>query len=154
MTRTLVLVVSLGLAGITYAQTIERGVLRFTNPPTVGTPGGYTHLVEARGGRTLYIAGQVGFDRDRTLVGPGDFRAQATQVFENLKAVLAAAGATFDDVVKMNTYVVDMSEIGALREVRASYMGDAKPASTLVQVVRLAREDLLLEIEAMAVVAE
>jgi enamine deaminase RidA (YjgF/YER057c/UK114 family) len=73
---------------------------------------------------------------------------------ENLKAALAAANATFDNVVKVTTYVTDMSQIQALREIRASYFGANPPASTLVQVVALAMPDLMIEIEAIAVVAD
>jgi len=100
----------------------------------------------------VYIAGQVAFDQSGKVVGEGDFKAQTRQVLENLKAALAAAGATFDNVVKVTTYVTDMGQIQALREMRAEYFGGKPPASTLVQVVRLARPELLIEIEAIAVV--
>ena len=86
------------------------------------------------------------------MVGAGDMKAQAEQVFKNLEAALAAGGAKFADVVKMNTYVTDMDKAPAVREVRARYFGEATPASTLVQVVRLARPELLLEIEVIAAV--
>jgi enamine deaminase RidA (YjgF/YER057c/UK114 family) len=81
-------------------------------------------------------------------------KAQAQQVFRNLQAALTAAGAKFSDVVKMNTYVTDMDQAPAVREVRAQYFGDTTPASTLVQVVRLARPELMLEIEVIAAVPE
>jgi enamine deaminase RidA (YjgF/YER057c/UK114 family) len=73
---------------------------------------------------------------------------------ENLKAALAAVNATFDNVVKVNTYVTDMSQIQALREIRAGYFGTNPPASTLVQIVALATPDLMIEIEAIAVVSD
>ncbi len=136
------------------AQPQTGSAIRHINPPGLAVPGAYTHLVEATGGRTLYLAGQVALDRDRNVVGVGDFGAQARQVFENLRTALAAGGATFDDVVKMTMYVVDMSEIDALREIRTEFLGETRPANTLVQVVRLAREDFLLEVEAIAVLAE
>jgi reactive intermediate/imine deaminase len=124
-----------------------------TNPPTLSKPTGYTHVVEVTGpGKTIYIAGQVALDKDGNLVGAGDMKAQAEQVFKNLEAALAAGGAKFADVVKMNTYVTDMDKAPAVREVRARYFGEATPASTLVQVVRLARPELLLEIEVIAAV--
>ena len=78
----------------------------------------------------------------------------AEQVFKNLQTALAAAGATFKDVVKMNTYTTDMSQVQPIRDVRARYFGDTVPASTLVQVVRLARPEFMLEIEVIAVVAQ
>ena len=129
-------------------------LFRHLNPPALSKPTGYTHIVEVQRGRTVYIAGQVAFDASGALVGKGDFKAQARQVMENLKAALAAANATFDNVVKVTTYVTDMSQIQALREIRASYFGANPPASTLVQVVALAMPDLMVEIEAIAVVPE
>jgi 2-iminobutanoate/2-iminopropanoate deaminase len=124
-----------------------------TNPPALSKPTGYTHVVEVAGPvKTVYIAGQIAFDKDGTIIGPGDMKAQAEQVFKNLEAALAAAGAKFSDVVKMNTYVTDMEKAPAVREVRARYFGESTPASTLVQVVRLARPELMLEIEVIAAV--
>jgi 2-iminobutanoate/2-iminopropanoate deaminase len=124
-----------------------------TNPPTLSKPTGYTHVVEVTGPvRMIYIAGQIALDKDGNLVGAGDMKAQAEQVFRNLDAALAAAGARFADVVKMNTYVTDMDKAPAVREVRAKYFGETTPASTLVQVPRLARPELMLEIEVIAAV--
>lgn len=77
--------------------------IRQSNPFTLSTPTGYSHVVEVLSGRTVYIAGQVAFDQSGKLVGKEDFAAQTTQVFENLKLALAAIGATFDNVVKVNT---------------------------------------------------
>src|SRR5436190_19320308 len=126
--------------------------IKRTNPPELSKPTGYTHVVEASGGKTVYISGQIALDKDAKVVGQGDMKAQAEQVFRNLQAALAAAGATFKDVVKMNTYTTDMSQVQAVRDVRARYFGDMTPASTLVQVVHLARPEFLLEIEVIAVV--
>jgi reactive intermediate/imine deaminase len=103
-------------------------------------------------GKTIYVAGQIALDKDGHVVGAGNMKAQAEQVFKNLQAALDAAGAKFSDVVKMNTYVTDMEQAPAVREVRARYFGDTAPASTLVQVVRLARPEFLLEIEVIAAV--
>ena len=126
--------------------------IKRTNPTELSKPTGYTHVVEVSGGKTVYVSGQIAFDKDGKLVGEGDMKAQAEQVFKNLQAALAVAGATFKDVVKMNTYVTDMSQVQAIRDVRARYFGDTAPASTLVQVVALARPGLMLEIEVIAVV--
>src|SRR2546425_8164785 len=110
-----------------------------TNPPTLSTPTGYTHVVEVTGpAKTVYIAGQIAFDKDGKIVGAGDMKAQAEQVFKNLQAALTAAGAKFSDVVKMNTYVTDMEQAPAVREVRARYFGTTTPASTLLQGVEVA----------------
>ena len=126
--------------------------VRYLNPETLSVPAGYSHVAEVSSGRTIYVAGQVAFDTSGSLVGKGDFAAQATQVFENLRLALAAVGATFDDVVKVNTYVTDMSHIQTLREIRGKYYGKLAPASTLVEIGRLAHPDLMIEIEAIAVV--
>ena len=124
-----------------------------TNPPTLSRATGYTHVVEVPAGtKTVYIAGQIALDKDGKVVGEGDMKAQAEQVFKNLQAALDAAGAKFSDVVKMNTYITDMDKAPAVREVRARYFGQTTPASTLVQVVHLARPELMLEIEVIAVV--
>ncbi|MCG3162559.1 MAG: putative aminoacrylate peracid reductase RutC [Acidobacteria bacterium] len=125
--------------------------LRFINR----APAGYSHVVEARGGRTLYLSGQIAVDAQGKLVGAGDFRAQVKQVFENLNTRLAEGGATFKDVVKLNFYLTDASEMQALREVRDSYINlAAPPASTLVVVKQLVRPEYLLEVEAVAVAGE
>jgi reactive intermediate/imine deaminase len=126
-----------------------------TNPPALPAPTGYTHIVEVTGpNRTIYISGQIAYDKDGKIVGaPGDMKAQAEQVFRNLKAALDAAGATFADVVKMNSYITDMSKVQAVRDVRAQYFKNATPASTFVEVKGLVRPELLLEIEVIAVVA-
>jgi enamine deaminase RidA (YjgF/YER057c/UK114 family) len=118
-------------------------------------PAGYSHVVVAQGGRTLYLAGQIALDKEGKLVGRGDFRAQVKQVFENIKARLEEGGATFKDVVKLNYYLTDASDLQALRETRDSYINtENPPASTLVVVKQLVRQEYLLEIEAIAVVSE
>jgi reactive intermediate/imine deaminase len=127
---------------------------QYLNPPTLSTPTGYTHVVQVRGGRTIYIAGQVALDKSGNVVGKGDFAAQTTQVFENLKSALAAGGATFDNLVKVTTFVTDLSQMQTLRSIRARYYGKNAPASTLVQITKLASDDLMIEIEAIAVVPE
>jgi enamine deaminase RidA (YjgF/YER057c/UK114 family) len=127
--------------------------LRFLNPETIAKPPGYTHVVEVTGpGRIVYTAGQLGLDRSGTLAGgPGDFRAQVTQAFENLQAALASVGATFKDVVKINNYLVDAAHLPIFREVRDLYLNTAAPpASTTVVISKLAREGALFEIEAVA----
>jgi enamine deaminase RidA (YjgF/YER057c/UK114 family) len=113
----------------------------------------YTHVVVTSPGRLVFIAGQIARDKQGNLVGKGDLHAQTVQVFENLKAALAAAGATFNDVVKINWYIRDYKpeSLAALREVRAMYVNkDNPPASTLIGVAALAQEDYLIEVEAVA----
>ncbi|WP_266156446.1 RidA family protein [Dyella silvatica] len=125
---------------------------RFINPANLPAPTGYTQVVEAPAGRTLYLSGQIALDKQGHLVGANDFSAQAEQVFANLKTALEAAGASFDQVVKLTIYVTDMSQLKALRAARDKYINlKHPPASTLVEVRQLARDGLLLEIDAIAV---
>lgn len=146
------LVVSTGRAQQSTPQAQRSPVIRRLNPATLATPTGYTHVVEATGGRTLYISGQVALDSTGALVGAGDFRAQSDQVFENLRRALAAGGATFADVVKINYFVTDAAQVAVVRDVRSRYISPTHmPASTFVQVSRLARPEWLVEIEAIAV---
>ena len=130
--------------------------IRFLNPKSLSKPPGYSHVVEMTGpGRTVWIAGQLGLDAAGNLVGgAGDFRAQAVQTFENLKAALAEVGASFADVVKVNNYLIDMAHLPVFREVRDKYIKtSAPPASTTIAIAKLAREGALIEIEAVAVLA-
>ena len=127
-------------------------VRRFLSPETLPPPFGYSHVAEARPGRVIYVSGQVPLDRDGQLVGEGDLEAQTRQVFENLQAALDAAGSSWADVVKLNYFLVDVSGLGAVRAIRDEYVDTAHPpASTLVEVSRLFRDDVLIEIDAVAV---
>jgi len=125
--------------------------VRFINPASMHKPPGYTHVVEATGpGRIVYIAGQLGLDPLGKMAG--DFRGQAEQAFENLKAALAGVGADIKDVVKLNNYLTDMSHIAIFREVRDQFVNlAAPPASTTVAISQLARPGALFEVEAIAV---
>jgi enamine deaminase RidA (YjgF/YER057c/UK114 family) len=130
---------------------------RFANPKTMPASRGYTQVVETTGsGRTIYLSGQLGMTPGGAFAGvPGDFRAQATQCFENLKAGLAAVGAGFEHVVKITNFFVDMTHLGTFFEVRDRYVNTkAPPASTAIEVKRLARDGALFEVEAIAVVPE
>ena len=112
----------------------------------------YSHVVEVRGpGRMIFVSGQLARDGAGNLVGKGDMRAQIRQVGENVKAALAAAGATLADIVKTNTYVTDIEEFFRHVDVRMEYFGAALPTSTTVEVRKLAHADFLVEIEALAV---
>lgn len=145
--RTALSIAFLLLPVVAFAQ------VKRSNPPALSKPTGYTHVVEFTGpGRTIYIAGQIALDKDGNVVGAGNMKAQAEQVFKNLEAALASAGAKFTDVVKMNTFITDMEQAPAVREVRARYFGETTPASTLVQVVKLARPEFMLEIELVAAI--
>ena len=130
---------------------------RFLSPSTIAAPRGYTHVVETKGpARTIYIAGQLGMTPDGKFAGAaGDFRAQAVQCFENIKSALAAVGASFEHVVKLNNYLTDIAHLPTYAEVRDRYVNTkAPPASTTIQISKLARPEALYEVEAIAVVPE
>ncbi|MFT2014253.1 RidA family protein [Streptomyces sp. 796.1] len=121
-------------------------------PQGVAPGNGYSHVVLGTG-TFVAISGQIPLDEDGQLVGPGDAEAQAKQVFENLNRCLAVAGATFSDVVKLTFYVTDVAHLPAVRIARDAYIDvEHPPASSAVQVAALFRPDLLLEVEAFAVV--
>lgn len=129
--------------------------LQHKNPNSLSKPKGYTHVVEALRGRTVYVSGQVALDANGALVGAGDFEVQCVQVFENLKAALAEAGADFNCVVKLGFYFKDIANIAIARSVRDRYLSATHPpASTAVEVRRLVSEDWLIEVDAIAVVAD
>jgi reactive intermediate/imine deaminase len=113
----------------------------------------YTHVVTVAGpGKMIYIAGQLARDASGNIVGPGDMRAQLEQTFKNLDACLKAAGATWADVVKTNTFVTDYEAFSKCREVRMRYFGVATPTSTTIQISRLAQPEAMVEIEMIAAI--
>jgi len=125
---------------------------RFLSPDTLPRPFGYSQVVDAPAGRIVFLSGQVPLDAAGNLVGEGDFAAQVRQVFENLSAALAVADASWSDVVKLDYFVRDIGEVAALRAIRDEYVNtEQPPASTLVEVSRLFRDEVLVEIQAVAV---
>ncbi len=143
--------VAAGGASSAQAQTLPN--LTFSNPPGLSSPPTYSHVVEVSGPhRTVYIAGQTGVAANGKIAE--GFRAQAVQVMENLKIALASVGGDFEHVVKLNSYLTNIEgNANEFREVRAQYFTNKStlPAATLVQVVRLANPNFLLEVEVIAV---
>jgi enamine deaminase RidA (YjgF/YER057c/UK114 family) len=133
-------------------------LVQSVNPPSLAKPVGYSHGVEVQGGKTLYVAGQVAFDKDGKLVGRGDLVAQFRQICENLKAVLLARAGQLNDIVKLTIYVLDKSaykmRIKEMGAVYREFFGRHYPAMTFLEVKGLYDDDqgCLMEIEAMAVV--
>ena len=128
--------------------------IRAYNPPGLfnGAPAGMSQVASASG-RIVVVSGQVALDDQGKVVGVGDFEAQAVRVFENLRTALAVAGATFEDVIRLGSFITDPKNLATLREVRMRYLKAPFPASTGV-VTALVLPELLLEVEAMAVVRE
>lgn len=146
--HTLALLVVPAMASLAPAQQIER-----INPEGMTQPTAYHHVVKV-GGHLLFIAGQVALDGDGNLVGEGDMTAQVRQVLENLKTVLASQGGDFSNVVKINIFTTDIDGFREAASVRQGYFEGHPPASTLVQIERLARPEFLVEIEAIAVLPQ
>lgn len=138
----------------TVSAQAQTGVsLRHSNPPGMTQPTAYSHVVEANGPhRLVFVAGQTGVDANgKTAQG---FRAQAVQAFENIKTALTSVGGTIDNVVRLTTYMTDLEQNADIyREVRASFFTNknALPASTLLQITRLASPSFLIEVEATAI---
>jgi 2-iminobutanoate/2-iminopropanoate deaminase len=131
------------------------GPVHFVTARDLAPAPGYSHAAVVSGGKTIFLSGQVGLNQAGEIVSRDDFRAQATQAFTNLKAVLAAAGARPENLVKLNYYVVGLNQdrLLTLREVRNRFIDqEHPPASTLTGVQALFRDDCLVEIEAVAVV--
>lgn len=110
---------------------------------------GYSHVAKA--GNTLYVAGQVAKNAQDEVVGRGDIRAQARQVYGNLQTVLEEAGSSLAGIVKMTTYLTHANFVVPWREVRNEFFSDPMPPNTLVVIESLASEDFLIEVEAIAV---
>jgi enamine deaminase RidA (YjgF/YER057c/UK114 family) len=132
----------------------HENAIRRLNPPELGTPPGYSQVVDAPASRIVFISGQAAVDRNGAVVGKGDFAAQAEQVFKNLGAALQAANCTASDLVKMTVFLRDMGDLAKYREARnrffATVTPPAAPAITLVEVSKLYGPDFLIEIEAVA----
>lgn len=135
----------LGAGTLSAAQALQR-----VNPAGLSTPQTYSHVVRA--GKTVFIAGQVGSDAAGKLAGPA-MKEQVEQVFRNLHTALASQGLDYSHIAKINIYVLSIDEFRApdVAAIRAKYFGSNRPASTLVQVSRLADPAYKVEIEAIAV---
>jgi enamine deaminase RidA (YjgF/YER057c/UK114 family) len=124
------------------------------NPPELGTPPGYSQIVEVGAGRLIFIAGQTALDSDGHVIGKNDFAAQAERVFHNLSVALRASGCTPANLVKLTVFLIDMNNLASYREARnrffASVTPPAAPAVTLVEVSKLYGADFMIEIEAVA----
>jgi enamine deaminase RidA (YjgF/YER057c/UK114 family) len=123
------------------------------DPPGLNKPSVYSHVGVVRGGRLVFIAGQTSFDERGEIVGAGDPVAQAEQTYRNLLVALKAVGAGPENIVKWNGYLVPGHDwLRILRDVRPKYFGSIRPTSTHVYVAALIRPELLIEVEAFAVI--
>ncbi len=126
-------------------------MVKIYNPVQLSAPTSYSHAIEApAGSRTLYIAGQAGWNSKEGTSPPG-IVAQTTQAFENLRAILNEAGMDFENIVKTTVFLVHPDDFSEFTRIRSSILGAHKPASTLVFIKQLIEPNLLVEIEAVAV---
>ena len=130
--------------------------IKRVNPPELGAPPGYLHVVEVRARRIIFIAGQTALDRNGEIVGRGNFAMQAAQVFKNLDIALRAVACTAANLIKLTVFLRNMDDLSAYREARnrffATVTPPAAPTVTLLEVSRLYGADFMIEIEAIAAV--
>jgi len=130
--------------------------IKRVNPPELGAPPGYSHVVEVRAQRLIFIAGQTALDRNGEIVGRGNFAMQAAQVFKNLDIALRAVACTAANLIKLTVFLRNMDDLSAYREARnrffATVTPPAAPTVTLLEVSRLYGADFMIEVEAIAAV--
>jgi enamine deaminase RidA (YjgF/YER057c/UK114 family) len=125
------------------------------NPEGMPVPrGSYSQVVISKPGRAVFIAGNTASDPDGNVVGLADVRAQTRYILQKIKTGVESAGGTLQDIVAMNVFTTDARYHSAINETRREFLGSDFPTSTMVQVVALARPELLLEINAIAIVPE
>ncbi|MGE7881763.1 RidA family protein [Bacillus sp. NPDC094077] len=126
---------------------------KFLNPETMPVTLGYSHIVEVSNAkRTVYISGQIAINTDGRIVGINDLTLQTRQVFENIKAALESSELNFNDVIKLTFFLTDISQMAIVRDIRDQYINtNNPPASSAVEVNKLIHDELLIEIEAIAV---
>ncbi len=135
----------------------DKSIVKFINPTGVSASKGYSHaaVIDLGNCNMLIISGQVALDSLGNLIGKGDVGKQTEQVFLNLKEIITEAGGTMDNIVKIGIYILDVSQIQTLRDVRNKFINlKNPPTSTLVQVDKLFRDDILVEIEATAIISK
>lgn len=143
---------TLACLALLFTVTAVADEIQRINPEGMTQPTAYSHVV--RHGNLLFLAGQVSTDADGNVVGEGNMGMQVRQVLENMRSVLASQAADFSNVVKITIYTTDIDAYRETGDIRREYWGDIAPASTLVQIDRLARPVFLVEIEATAIVTD
>jgi enamine deaminase RidA (YjgF/YER057c/UK114 family) len=144
---------AVGLSSAASAQSQPNSKVRFLQPDTMANNPSYTHAVEVNGpGKTIYTSGERGSDKTNKF--PPDIKGQSQQALENIRLALAAAGATFDHVVKINVYMMNLArDHAAFSDIKQTFVNKAHPpASTTVQVAQLTREGVLVEVDVVAFV--
>ncbi|MBS1632518.1 MAG: RidA family protein [Bacteroidetes bacterium] len=133
----------------------ESTLVTFENPTSVAKPKGYSHaaVVDLGNCKMVVLSGEVPFDKQGNLIGAGDMKKQAEQVFRNIQNILTDLGGTMDNVIKLGFYITDVSQIQAIRDATAQFINlKNPPTSILVEVNKLFRNDVLIEVEATAII--
>jgi len=136
-----------------FSQT--NSIVSFKNPSSVSTPKGYSHaaVIDLGNCHMILLSGQVPLDSKGNLVGKDDFAKQTEQVFVNIKNSITELGGSMDNIVKLGYFITDASQVQTIRNIRDKYINTQQPpASTLVQVSKLYREDVFIEIEATVII--
>jgi len=144
----------LSIGNMAFSQT-DTSLVKLYNPATVAAPRGYSHaaLIDLGACKMLILSGQVAFDDQGNLVGAGDYEKQTEQIFTNIKHIVESAGGSMDNLVKIGVYMRDVSQIQKVRAARDRFINTKNPpTSTLVEVSKLFRDDVLIEIEATAII--
>jgi 2-iminobutanoate/2-iminopropanoate deaminase len=131
------------------------GLVKFLNPDGVSTPKGYSHaaVIDLGNCKMVIISGQVPLNEKAEVVGVGDMALQAEQVFKNIQIVVSEFGGTMNNIVKLGYFVTDVRQIQKVRDIRDKFINTERPpASTLVEVRKLYRDDVMIEVEAMAII--
>ena len=133
----------------------SQSTVQLFNSPSIATPKGYSHaaIVDLGTCKMVIMSGQVALDKEGNLIGKDDMEKQTEQIFQNINAIVTETGGTMYNIVKLGYFTTDVSKIGAIRVVRDKFINTGNPpASTLVQVSKLFRDDVLIEIEATAII--
>jgi len=142
------------LSTLVFSQA-DTSLVKFINPASLSIPKGYSHaaLIDLGTCKMLIISGQVGLDNKGNLVGKDDFAKQTEQAFQNIKSIVESTGGKMDNVAKLSYYLLDVGQVQTLRAIRDKFINTKNPpAGTLVQVSKLFRDDILVEIEATAII--
>lgn len=137
-----------------FSQT-DNSLVKFINPKSLSIPRGYSHMAEIDLGncKMIIISGQIAIDNTGKLVGKNNLTEQTEQIFTNLKNIMTESGGTIDNIIKIGIYMLDITLVQTMRDVRDKYINKEKPpTSTLVQVSKLVGNDFLIEIEATAII--
>lgn len=152
--KKITLIPALFLTLAAFAQT-QPATVRLINPSSVAAPKGYSHaaVIDLGNCKMIILSGQVPLDRQGNLVGKGDLAQQTEQVFRNIKSIVEELGGSMDNIVKLGYFITDVTQIQAVRAVRDTFINTKNPpASTLVQVSKLFRDDVSIEVEATAII--